>query len=109
MLARLGGGDDLLRVTGMRRGEHHGVHFRVGEHFLVRIGERDSLFARIGFGLRGIADHARDEADLAALALRAVDEILSPAAQADDGCVDHCLKPVKSIDRQDLQNISKTR
>ena len=35
------------------------------------------------------ARRARDDADFRAFALDAVDEVLSPAAEADDCCVDH--------------------
>ena len=89
VLAGFGGGDDLLGVLRVRRRQHDGVDARIGQHLAVIVVERKILLFRVVHGFLERARDAGDDADLVAFALDAVDEVLSPAAEADDGCVDH--------------------
>jgi hypothetical protein len=89
VLAGARGGDDLLGVLRVRRGEDDRVDARIGERSRVVPDEGDAVGLRERARLRPRAHDARREADLVALALRALDEVLAPAAQPDDGGPDH--------------------
>jgi hypothetical protein len=89
VLAGAGGCHHLLGVLRVRRREHDGIDVRISERGSV-IGEKaEAVDARERACL---VERSRDggrEADAVALTLRALDEILAPAAEADDGRSDH--------------------
>jgi hypothetical protein len=89
VLAGLRRGADDFDALRVRRRDDDCVDLRIGEHLLIRIVEGKTLLLRVVRRFRHRARRAGDDADPVALALNAVDEILSPAAEADDSCVDH--------------------
>src|SRR5262245_24554931 len=84
MLARARGGDDLLRVHGMRRRQHDRVDRGIGQHRLVARLHRNAMLAAEFLGACRRARGAGDELDDVALTLHMVHEVLTPAARADD-------------------------
>ena len=84
MLARARGGDDLLRVHGVRRGQHHRIDRRIGQHGLEARLQGNAVLAAEFLGAARRARGAGDELDQVALALHAVHQVLAPAAHADD-------------------------
>jgi len=89
MLASARRRHDLLGMLRVRAREDDRVDARIGERRRVVGGERDT----VGDGerlrrLAGAAD-AGGEPDLVGLAVGAVDQVLAPAAEADDRRADH--------------------
>src|SRR5258707_7084300 len=74
----------------MRRGEHHRADREVGERLGVAGGELEPMpggeFARRA----RVRFDAEDEAQALRFSLHRLDEGAAPAAEADDGGVDHC-------------------
>ena len=90
MFARFSRGSDEFDALRMRGGDDHGVDLRIGQQGGDRIEEREALFLGvIDRLLRAGARGAGDDTNLVALALNAIDEVLPPAAEADDACIDH--------------------
>ena len=91
MFAGLGCRGDEFNALGMRSGQYHCIDFWISEQRRHRVDQRKALLGGVVdcflcAGARGTGDNA----DLVALALNAIDEVLSPAAEADDACIDHC-------------------
>ena len=84
MLAGARGGDDLLRVHGVRRRQHHRIDRRIGQHGLEARLHGNAVLAAEFLGAGRRAGGAGDEPDHVALALHAVHEVLAPVAHADD-------------------------
>lgn len=81
--------DDLLGMLGVRRRQDDRVDAGIGERRSVVTGEGQAVPGRERAGLVGGARDAGREADPVGLALRAFDQVLAPAAEADDGGSDH--------------------
>ena len=88
LLACGGGGDHLLLVQPVRRGEDHRVDLRVGQRLLVLCegGEAEGGGVLLGAGGYGI-DSADDLDDIAVL--EALSDLLSPPAEAYLGGLQH--------------------
>src|SRR5262249_5769775 len=88
-LAGASGGDHLLRMLRVRRREHDRVDLRIRERRRVAVDQRDAVALGEGARLLLRSGHAGREAKLLALALDTLDEVLAPAAEADDCRADH--------------------
>ena len=89
MLARARGGDDLLRMHGVWRGQYHRIDRRVGQHRLEARLDGNAMAAAEFLGACRRAGGAGDEPDQVAPALHAFDEVLAPIPHPDD-CRAHC-------------------
>ena len=91
VLAGRRGALDLSAVLAVRRRKHDRIDCRVGEDLLEIILQRYPVLGAERFGRGTGAGMAGREADCAALALHRIDQRSAPAAEADDGGVDHFL------------------
>jgi hypothetical protein len=80
----------LLDMQRMRRGEHDGLHLRVGDGVLEVGGQPEAMFRRQFAREFGFLGHAVHDAQAAAFALNGIENGLAPTAQADHGYIDHC-------------------
>ena len=107
---RLAGGRhhaDLLDMQRMRRGEHNGLHFRVGDRVFEVGGQPEAMLRRQVAREFGLLGHAVHDAQAAAFALNRTEYGLAPAAQTDHGCIDHfcpkcCERLVNVVNRYDM-------
>ena len=85
MLARARGGDDLLRMHGVRRRQHHRIDRGVRQHGLEARLDGNAMAAAEFLGTARRAGGAGDELDQVALAVHAFDKVLAPTPHPDDG------------------------
>ena len=75
--------------TRMRRRQHDRVDHRIASTLARSERSARPCWCAYASAFSGWRTNAGDEADLVALALNAVDEILAPPAEPHDGCIDH--------------------
>ena len=92
-LAGLRHRDHLVDVKRVGRRQHHRAHARIGDHIVELRRQFEAVLRRKRRHGVGLLAHAVHETQPRALALHRVDDRLAPAAEPDDGSLDHVPTP----------------